>query len=276
MNKLEWSVHPLFFIFGLYFAATGKVFSFLVFTFSAVIHELAHALVSEKLGYRLKKISLMPYGAVISGDISGLKYVDELKIVIAGPAINFLIALFIYASWWVFPNSYPYTELAAYANLSLGLINLIPAYPLDGGRFLLATLSLKLKRKTAVKIAKISGFVFSAALLFAFAYSVFTAVNFSILFFSLFILFGAADVNSNNSYIRICEGLSPSSLHRGKEIKTLAVDESFTVKKLCSLMRDDCLYKVYVYRKNKPPVAIEPNELTSILEKKSIYDKLIS
>ena len=51
MGRLKVSIHPLFFIFGLYFALTGKVFSFLIFTLTAVIHEFGHAFVSDRLGY---------------------------------------------------------------------------------------------------------------------------------------------------------------------------------------------------------------------------------
>jgi len=58
------SIHPLFFLFGIYFALRGKVFLFLNFTLTALIHELGHAIAAERLGYKMNKISLMPYGAV--------------------------------------------------------------------------------------------------------------------------------------------------------------------------------------------------------------------
>ena len=273
MGKLNISVHPLFFIFGLYFASIGKVFSFLTFTFSAVIHELGHAFVAEKLGYRLKKITLMPYGAVISGDIEGIKYADELKVVISGPLVNLCVAVFILALWWIFPEAYPYTELAFTANISLFLINLIPAFPLDGGRFLLATLSLKLKRKTAKKIAKISGYVFSAILLGAFVYSLYKTANFSILFFSLFMLFGTTDLKKENSYIKIYGNYSAKKIKNYKEVKTIAVNGDITVKKFLEIAGGDYLYRVLVYGEGGKRV-IEPDEIAGILEKKSLYEKL--
>ncbi len=275
MGKLNVSVHPIFFIFGIYFAATGKVFSFLVFTFSAVIHELGHAYAAEKCGYKLKKITLMPYGAVISGDIHGIKYSDEIKVVLAGPLVNLCVAVSTLALWWVYPPSYPYTELCFTANASLFLINLIPAYPLDGGRFLLATLSLYLKRATAVKIAKVTGYIFACVLLGAFVYSVYTEINFTILFFSLFILFGSIDVKNESVYIRVYGNYSTVSIKNYKEIKTVAVNSDCTVKNFLELADGDALYRLYVYDESGVFRVIEPSELSSILEKKSIYEKLI-
>ena len=53
MRGRRQKVHPLFIIFGIYFAFTGKVFSFISYTLCACIHELGHSIVAEKLGYRL-------------------------------------------------------------------------------------------------------------------------------------------------------------------------------------------------------------------------------
>lgn len=264
---MKFTVHPLFFIFGLYFAATGKVFSFAAFTLCALLHELGHARAAEKCGYKLKRITLMPYGAVISGDISGISYKDEIKVVCSGPLVNLALYVAIIALWWLFPTTYPYTELAATANLALFLINLIPAFPLDGGRLLLCTLSLKLKRKTAVKITKTVGVVFSAALFGLFVFSCFTGVNISILFFAAFIFVGAIHKNPNDGYVRFYEGLSPLSVTRPKEVKTLAVKPDFTVKNFYALYDGISLYKIMIYS--------EKGELLKILEPHEVYKKLL-
>ncbi len=264
---MKFTVHPLFFIFGLYFAATGKVFSFAAFTLCALLHELGHARAAEKCGYKLKRVTLMPYGAVISGDISGISYKDEIKVVCAGPFVNLALYIAIIALWWLFPTTYPYTELAATANLALFLINLIPAFPLDGGRLLLCTLSLKLKRKTAVLITKTTGIIFSCFLLGLFVYSCFTGVNFSLLFFASFIFAGAIHKNPNDGYVRFYEGLSPLTVKRPKIVKTLAVGTNFTVKKFYSLFDGESLYKIMIYSKT--------GELLRVYEPHEVYGKLL-
>ena len=96
---MTFSLHPLFYIFGLYFAFTGKVFSFLTITFCAVAHEFGHALAAERRGYKLKKITLMPYGAVISGETGGMTVADEIYTVIFGPLVNLCAGLSILALW---------------------------------------------------------------------------------------------------------------------------------------------------------------------------------
>ncbi len=275
MGKLNISIHPLFFLFGLYFAATGKVFSFLAFTFTAVIHEVGHAFAAEKLGYKLKNVCLMPYGAVISGDVSGLKLIDEIKIVIAGPLINLALGAFTLALWWIFPESYPYTELMATANFSLFFINLLPAFPLDGGRLLLALLSLKLKKKTAVRVARITGVALGVGMVGLFVYSLFTEPNPSILFFAFFMIFGALDVRKENSYFSIAQSFSFEKIKRGKEIKTLAITSDYTLKKLYPLLNDEYLYRLVVYKADKSCVEIGPSELAEIFVRKSLYDKII-
>ena len=275
MGKLNFSVHPLFFLFGLYFAATGKVFSFLAFTFTAVIHEAGHAFAAEKLGYKLKNVCLMPYGAVISGDVSGLKLRDEIKIVVAGPLINILLGLSTLALWWIFPETYPYTELMATANFSLFFVNLLPAYPLDGGRLLLAILSLRLKRKTAVKIARATGVALGAGMAGLFVYSLFSTPNLSILFFAFFMIFGALEVRKENAYFAIAESFSLEKIKRGKEVKTLAITADYTLKRLYPLLSDEYLYRLIVYKADKTSTVIEPRELAEIFGTRSPYDRIV-
>ncbi len=269
------SLHPLFFIFGLYFAACGKVFSFLTYTLCALIHETGHAMAAQKLGYKLQRITLMPYGAIISGDIEGIGLSDEIKVVTAGPLVNLLTGLAILASWWIFPETYPYTELAVTANFSLFFINLLPAYPLDGGRLLLCLLSEKFSRKKSVTVVKVTGVIFSVALAGLFIYSCFIKINFSILFFALFMLFGVFDNNSQDQYIRIIDGLSATKLKNGRNVKTIAVNENATVRKLYSVMDGGSLYRVEIYTDDgKLLEELSPYELTERLKVKRLSDKI--
>ena len=134
MAGIKLSIHPLFFVLGFFYAVTGQIFIFVICTLTAVVHELGHSFVSANLGYRLNKITLMPFGAVVVGSIDGLSFKDQTKIALAGPIINLLISLFFIATWWIYPNLYAYTDVVVYANLSMALVNLLPIYPLDGGR----------------------------------------------------------------------------------------------------------------------------------------------
>ncbi len=140
-KKFRLRIHPLFLAAGLVSAFTGDLLLFLAASLAAAEHECAHAFVARRYGFALDKLVLMPYGAVLSGDIAGIGKKQELAVLVAGPLANAVTALAFVALWWLFPETYPYTEAAASVSFSLFLVNLLPAYPLDGGRILHLLLS---------------------------------------------------------------------------------------------------------------------------------------
>lgn len=273
MACLKVSVHPLFFIFGIYFALTGKVFSFLAFTLTACIHEYGHYLASIKFGYELNKITLMPYGAIISGDITDIKYKHECYIALAGPLTNAIIALFFVALWWFIPEVYPYTELIVVANASLALINLLPAYPLDGGRFLNATLSLLIGRKKAKIIVKSLGFLLATALLALFIYSCFTTFNLTILFFSIFTYIGVFNESEANAYVKSYNAFK-LDLKTPKQVKKIAVDGDMEVRKLYPLLSGDYYYELIIFSGGKKTAVVSGEKLITLLSTYSGYEKI--
>ncbi|MBQ3234896.1 MAG: site-2 protease family protein [Clostridia bacterium] len=275
MAKLKFKLHPLFILFGIYFAFTGKVFSFIVYTLTAVIHELGHYYASEKHGYALNKIVLMPYGALIVGNADGLRYKDECKIALAGPLLNGVISVFFVALWWLFPVTYPFTEEIVIANASLALINLLPCYPLDGGRFLLATLSLKLDRRRARKIVRALGVILSFVLLALFIYSIFTSVNYTILFFALFTLVGALFNGRDGEYVKIFESFTFKPITSPLEVKEIAVGEGSLVKSIYPLITSDYYYELKILSQGKV-VLLSGEKLYKFLASQSGYDTFYS
>lgn len=141
MPGVKLRIHPLFLAAGLFSVFTGDLMLFLAATVAAVEHECAHAFVARRYGFILDKLVLMPYGAVIAGDLSGIGKKQELAVLAAGPLANACTALFFAALWWLWPETYAYTDTAAYVSAALFLVNLLPAYPLDGGRILHLALS---------------------------------------------------------------------------------------------------------------------------------------
>ena len=128
-------LHPLFLVVGGYYAIKGELFLFLLSALVAVEHELAHAFAAARLGYKLNKIVLLPFGAVIDGDMKG-NFKDEIIVALCGPLCNFLAALFFASIWWFQPTTYAFTDTAYTSSLSIAIVNLFPVYPLDGGRIL--------------------------------------------------------------------------------------------------------------------------------------------
>lgn len=275
MGGVSLSIHPLFYIFGFYNALTGQIFSFVIYTVTAVVHELGHSFVASNAGYKLDKITLMPYGAVVSGQIEGLNFADEIKIALAGPFINFAVALFFMATWWIFPETYAFTDVIVSANLSMALVNLLPVYPLDGGRVLWASIAKSFGGDKARKVCTLTG-IFSAIMLFG-LFSIAcikNVVNLSLLFFALFVLFGVVGKSKENKYVKIYSGISTERLKHGMNYKKIALDKSVTVKKMLSVLERDCINEIAVFDGQNQISLLTQNKINKIIEKGDIYSPI--
>lgn len=192
------------------------------------------------MGYSLDRIVLMPYGAVVSGDIAGISSKQEIAICVAGPLVNGATALFFVALWWLFPETYPYTDVAAHVSFSLFLVNLLPAYPLDGGRILRALLR-PLGERRAKNICLAVTLFTAVFLVGAFVYSCRQAPNFSILAFAVFLVAGCF---GGGKYARVRFEKS-KAFARGIEEKRIALSAQATAGYALRFLRDDC-YTVFV------------------------------
>ena len=265
MDGVSFSVHPLFFLFGVYYALSGRIFIFAVYTLTAVAHELGHSLVAERRGYKLKKVVLMPFGAVLSGD-DDLSFKDETVIALAGPVVNLFIGIFFVALWWVFPETYAFTDIVAEANFALFLINLLPVYPLDGGRILFSLIASRFSSRVARKTAKTVGVVFSVGLFALFVFSLFHTFNLSFLFFSLFVLFGAVFGKKGAGYVRLFSEISEEKLSRGIPCKKVAIDGKMPLKNLIRLLDQNALTEVAVYKNGKQIALLSPERALDVLK----------
>ncbi len=275
MASINISVHPLFFLLGIYHAITGQIFIFIICTTTAVIHELGHSYVASGLGYKLNKIVLMPFGAVVSGDTKDLKFLDQIKIALAGPLINVFVSLFFIALWWIYPEIYAYTDVIVSANLSMALVNMLPVYPLDGGRIIFAQLANKVGYDKAFTINKIIGIVFTILLASLFVIGVINRVyNVSLIFFSLFVAFGTLSRERENKYVKIFSVISIENLKRGMPCKKHAVHKDMTIKNLICLMDNRAVNEVDVYDDDKKIAFLSQQKIESMIKKANIYSKI--
>ena len=233
------SLHPLFFLFGVYYALIGRIVEFLVYTLSAILHEFGHAFVAHANGYSIKNLSLMPYGATVVGEFDGLRFKDEFLLILAGPITSLGVAFFTTALWWFLPESYPYTEVIYTANLTLGLINLLPAKPLDGGRLLSACFKQCFGKKGDTIFTAVGTFVASfltlAFIVLCVKAKTVKEVNFSLIFFALFIFVGAFSGKSKNPYCRTLSCVSEKAFIRGMVVNRQIVSPYTTISSLPSL-----------------------------------------
>ena len=226
-GKIRIAVHPLFWMFGIYFCFTGQLFVFCLLTLSALEHECAHAFAAARRGYALAKIVLMPYGAVVRGDIGSISLQDELAVAAAGPLASGATALAFVALWWLFPETYPYTDAAAYVSFSLFLVNLLPAYPLDGGRMLHLLLS-PLGERRARRICRAVTLLVAAGVLAYFIWTCFADPAWTALIFSVLLAAGAF---GGGRYARMTFSRE-KGLARGLEERRVVISAERTVQDL--------------------------------------------
>ncbi|MEL7571135.1 MAG: site-2 protease family protein [Eubacteriaceae bacterium] len=132
------------------FAAASAVFSFL--------HELVHKTTAVKLGYIPEKISFGLFGGVLHLRDGFIKPVHELFIYLSGPFFNILIAFLLYGFYLYF--YIPWLEPVIIANTILALFNLMPFYPLDGGKIADLYLAIFLGYGRSQKISRIFSLFF--------------------------------------------------------------------------------------------------------------------
>lgn len=151
---------------------------YFIYVLFIILHELSHFFVAKKLGYLPQKIHFTFFGASLEG-YDDFLFSDEIKIIIAGPLFNFLVIVFCYLCFWFNPESYIFLNDILTANLSIFLFNILPIYPLDCGRFILANLSKKHLRNVAVEKVKRLSFLIVFFLFILFLMSFFFEYNFS-------------------------------------------------------------------------------------------------
>jgi Zn-dependent protease/predicted transcriptional regulator len=160
-----------------------------------VLHELGHALTAKQYHIPTKDITLLPIGGLARFEKLPEEPKKELIIAIAGPIVNFAIAGIIYVFWDKTPFSPEdlqiitaenFVFLFMSVNLFIGLFNLIPAFPMDGGRILRAALSFKLNRVKATRIASFIGQILAIGFVFIGFF-----VNIFLILIGIFVYLGA-------------------------------------------------------------------------------------
>ncbi len=158
---------------------------------TVVIHELSHCYLAKRYGIKIQRIVLLPIGGVSEMEELPKDPAQELRIALAGPTANIIIAGISYVILIIF-GSYLTTILtgALYyfiiVNIILGLFNLLPAFPMDGGRILRAFLA---ERMSFIRATKLSANIGKQFAIIMAVIGVF--FNFFLILVAIFVYLGA-------------------------------------------------------------------------------------
>jgi Zn-dependent protease/CBS domain-containing protein len=249
-SGIDVRVHWTFFLLLAFFAfvgyqASGSLAGALTATLVIVVlflcvllHEFGHSLVAQRLGLEIHSITLLPLGGVSNLESLPEKPADEVKITLAGPLVNVVLAPIFFGVGLLF-GAVPrmpadvFTGIGSvgqfffylgYLNVVLAVFNLIPAFPLDGGRILRAFLAIRLGAVRATDISSAVGQLFAIA----FFLIGLLGGNFLLALVAVFIYFGATGEAQMVRQQEKTRGLSVSDVMGTKpRTETVTPDHTF-------------------------------------------------
>ncbi len=216
-------------------AVFGVVLTLALFA-CVVLHELGHSLVARKFGIPVREIVLLPIGGVALLGRMPRRPVQELLIAIAGPLVNVVIAIALIGvlglreipldaatllSASAGPSITTFLAWLLTANVTLALFNMIPAFPMDGGRILRALLAMFLDFGRATRIASIVGQLIAVAI----GFFAIRAGNFFLAVLALFVFLGAGRERAAEDARTLLSGVELKNAYN-KHALTLAPGDS--------------------------------------------------
>lgn len=219
-------------------AALGGVLFFALLFFCVLLHEYGHVLMARRFGVGTHDITLLPIGGVARLERMPEKPSQELLVAVAGPAVNVVISLGL-AAWLTLAHAWEplgtlgiadggMVERLLAVNIGLVLFNMLPAFPMDGGRVLRAVLAMKMDYARATLLAAKVGKVM--AILFA-IYGVFT--NPVLILIAVFVWSGATQ---ESALAQVRSVVSGASVHDAMVTNFHTVTSSTTLQEMAALM----------------------------------------
>lgn len=163
---MQFKIDLKIFLFLILFYFTKQIETYAIIMIFAIIHEFGHLIAGLLLGMKPKKIEIMPYGVSIKFQLTTNDYNKKIKkgnilelkkilVAIAGPLTNIIIIIIATQIKLGIFNQ----MIIIYANILLILFNLIPMYPLDGGRIIKAILHIEFGKENSEKYINTISFV---------------------------------------------------------------------------------------------------------------------
>ncbi len=191
-----------------------------------VLHELGHSYIAKKHGTNIQSITLFLFGGVSALEEIPRDPKTELKMALAGPGVSFLISLIFMIVYLIFKSpddsfmaiNNPYLRLfwmISIINIMLGIFNLLPAFPMDGGRVLRAWLA---QRTTYIRATREAAGIGKMLAIFMGIFGLF--YSFWFLLIAFFIYIGASEEEKSTEINIILEGVKIRDI-MSKDVQTV-------------------------------------------------------
>lgn len=223
---------------------TGFISEYVIMFLVLFLHESGHLLAIKKRDIEISSIIIHPFGISITldDDFFDNPY-DEIPVALAGPVMSILSGFGVFlAGDLIFPGN-KYAAFFSYSSIFLGIFNLIPAYPADGGRILKAYLSVKYGYiKSYNSVMHLTGLI-SLFLIFTGIY-IFIKTNFNFTFCltGCFLMYGILTEKKHTSkYLKKeLEGYKKKSLGKKFPVRRIAIDEKTSAVSLLENLSPGC------------------------------------
>lgn len=251
--------------------AAGMYIETVAALFALGVHEFAHVFVGNKLGIVIHEIEILPFGGRIKSSLGDVSEEKEMLTVLAGPLANFAVVGFILM---LSTLEFIPTKLAwqfTHYQLMLGIFNMLPALPLDGGRIFALWLRQRVSYTLSVRIASQTGKILAFSMLFiALLGFAFKKVYISFIVAGFFLL-QQASKEEKNAHLIFMKHLAKKKekllTNQCLPGEIVVVDEETTAKKIMYLFLPKRYFIVYVLDKNM--------EIKKFLTETEIFDKII-
>lgn len=238
----------------------GKFDMFFFAMLTVLLHEMGHSFVGRKLGYKLDLITLLPYGAMLSGKNTPFSTKDEIIIALAGPILNAILIIINLLLWWIFPNI-SLNNYFFYSNVYTLIFNLLPVYPLDGGRIFVAILSTKMPRIRAEQKTKLIGYLITAVFFLIFFVSFFFELNYMLGINALFMLIGLFGEDTAPYYEKVSSFDKFGIIKRNARI--IKLDKSEPIFLAYKYVTEKNAKQIYVCENGKAIKKLSKNDVLS-------------
>lgn len=269
-------IHPIFWLIAVLSIVVGQFWELLTLFMIVFIHELGHALVAILFKWKVRQVMILPFGGYCEVDEHGNRpLMEELLVILAGPIQHVFIACIVFVLQLSLVMNDEYALFIQQMNLAILLFNLLPIWPLDGGRLLQVILS---QRKSYLDAQNYT-LVFSFILLTLLSFSLFVfsplLIQLWIVLLYLFLSLYSSWKKRNYQFMRFL-----LERHYGKneivtKIKRMDASKNEYVIDVMSKFQRGCKHVIYVKDQEQRERAYDENEvLHAYFSNKQIHAKM--